>query len=318
VYQAYTKLDCFSNLFFPFSWHTSLCEDEPGLLQETIWDAILILGPNLLDLAISAVTLQVPLNDIESLTKLESIASPSMPLAVASASIVSAVSRLYFSSSTLKSITIRNHFSNPGLSTRSLHMPSGSPSLRHLDLANCFIAFDEPTTLSRLSNLTSLTYSVYPPMEDPKYSPDEMWMALKASGIRLEELDLREGAMAVSLVDYLSTFSGLKKLRLNLICFTSPTGTAAQFWSTALPNHTNTLEEFILYAGEEGEWCFCTHNRSLIVQCTKLKSLGLCILCQSEQDVLPKNLILDDVVSGPHFYDCKLAKAEWNFPESYA
>ena len=301
MYQAYTKLDCFSNLFFPFSWHTSLCEDEPGLLQETIWDAILILGPNLLDLAIDAVALQVPLNDIESLTKLESIAFPSMPLAVASASIVSAVSRLYFSSSTLKSITIRNHFSNPGLSTRSLHMPSGSPSLRHLDLANCFIAFDEPTTLSRLSNLTSLTYSVYPPMEDPKYSPDEMWMALKASGIRLEELDLREGAMAVSLVDYLSTFSGLKKLRLNLICFTSPTGTAAQFWSTALPNHTNTLEEFILYAGEEGEWCFSTHNRSLIVQCTKLKSLGLCILCPSEQDVLPENLILDDVVSGPHF-----------------
>ena len=282
-------------MFFPSSWLTSLDEEEPDWLQETIWDAILSLGPNLLDLAVEADALQVPLNDIELLTKLESIAFLSMPLGDASAFVISPVSKLYFSSSNLKSITIREGFSNPTLfSIRPLHMPSGPPSLRHLDVMNCLIPFDEPTTLFRLSNLTSLKYSIFPHILDSKYSLDKMWMALKKSGIQLEELELGEGTMTASLIDYLSTFSGLKKLHLNLIRSTSPTGTAAQFWSAAFPNHTNTLEDFALYAAKEGEWCFSTNNRPLIVQCTKLKLLGLCILSQFDQNVL---LPMDDAVS---------------------
>ncbi len=175
---------------------------------------------------------------------------------------------------------------------------SGPPSLRHLYLTNCFIPLNEPAALSRLSNLTSLKYSIFPPRPDSKYSPDRMWMALKASGIQLEELDLGTSTMAASLIDYLSTFSGLKKLRLNLVCSTSPTGTAARFWSAVFPNHINTLEHFALYAAEEGEWCFFPHNRSLIVQCARLKLLELCISCRSEQVLSPENLILDDAVSG--------------------
>ena len=86
--------------------------EETESLQDTIWDAILSLGSNLLDLSIAAVTLRVSLNNIESLTKLESITLLSMPLRD-SASVVSAVSKLYFSSSTLESFTIRHELSNP-------------------------------------------------------------------------------------------------------------------------------------------------------------------------------------------------------------
>ena len=296
VYPTWTKPDCFSSL----SWHTSPSDDPKLEPQETIWDAILSLGPNILDLTIEADTLEVPLNNIELLTNLESMSLLSMPMYDTSPSVVSAVSKLYFSSPTLKSITIRKEFSDPCL--LSIHMPSGPPSLRHLDLTNCFIPFYEPTTLSRLSNLTSLTYSIFRGQPDSKYSPEKMWMALKASGIQLEELVVREGAVTASLVDYLTTISGLKILLLSLIASSSPTGTAAQFWSAAFPNHTNTLEEFALYAGDESEWCFSTQNCPLIVQCTRLMVLNLCISSQPGQDLVPNKLILDDAVSGfPHF-----------------
>jgi hypothetical protein len=135
-----------------------------------------------------------------------------------------------------------------------------------------------------------------------------MWMALKAYGVQLEELHVGAGTMTASLIDYLSTLSGLKILWLNLVSSTLPTGTAAEFWSTVFPSHINTLEQFVLYAAEEGEWCFFPHNHSLITKCARLKALGLCLLCRSEQNLLTQNLVVHDAVSGSSH--CKSAICE--------
>jgi hypothetical protein len=168
--------------------------------------------------------------------------------------------------------------------------------LRRLFLWGCFICFDE-VTVHHFRNLTSLSFCANLPHPDPQYSLDRVWKALKASGTQLEELNLGSNAVSASLIDYLSSFSGLKKLRLTLMGSAFPKVSAAQFWSGAFPKHTNTLELFTVFAWEEGEWCFLPYNRPLISQCTKLKVLHLSILCRSEQDLFPNHLILDSVVS---------------------
>jgi hypothetical protein len=172
-------------------------------------------------------------------------------------------------------------------------MPSGPRPLRRLVLTDCFICLNE-VTLPHLVNLTSLKFSTSFPNPDSKYSTDTIWTALKASGIHLEELDLGYNTMAASLVDYLSTFSGLKTLRMHLI---GSAAMVARFWSAAFPNHMNTLENFALYEGGDGEWCLFLSDCSLILQCRKVKYLMLSILCGSEQGLLSENLILESTVS---------------------
>lgn len=271
------------------------------------------LGPHLLDLCIKADALKVPLNNFsESLTRLESLTFLSMPI-FHRASVSSALSELYFSSATLKSITIDGRSPRPDI-LRPLSMPSSAPSsLCHLDLSDFLIPFDNPIILSRLGNLTSLKFSHL--RSHPEYAPDAMWTALKSSGIQLEELVLGENTMTASLVDYLSSFSGLKKLRLNLICSTAPKAAAALFWSTTIPKHADTLEDFGVFAAEEGEWCFLPHNQSSFVRCTQLEFLGLSIANRrSEEDELPRQIFLDNTVSVPD--DLELQKLSGPSPES--
>jgi hypothetical protein len=120
---------------------------------------------------------------------------------------------------------------------------------------------------------------------------------MKVSGIQLEELDLGKNTMAPSLIDYLSTFSGLKKLRMKL---TGSAPTADRFWSAAFPNHSNTLEDFALYAGEDGEWCCFLNHCSLIAQCPKLKYLMLSILGSSKRRPIPEDSAVSVLLFSNH------------------
>jgi hypothetical protein len=87
--------------------------------------------------------------------------------------------------------------------------------------------------------------------------------------------------MAASLNDYLSSFSGLKKLELSIPTFDSQAfseASAVKFWSESFPNHIDTLQDFSLRACFEGQWCFGRRNQSLIAMCTKLEQLTMSLL----------------------------------------
>jgi len=246
--------------------------------------------------------LNTPLNNIGSLNNLESIKFLNAMIGKALPSVFSAISSLYSSSFTLNSITIQKlgatlpYPSLDQLLSCSTNTPSGPRSLRHLDLMNCFISLDK-LTLPHLINLTSLTFSNTLPSPDSKYSPDKIWTVLKESGIRLEELDAGDHTTAPTLIDYLSTFSGLKKLRMHL---TGSVATVTRFWSTAFPNHINMLKDFALYSGQQGEWCLFESDRSLIVRdFTKLKCLRLSVSSLSDDGHLSpsQGVIFDRTVS---------------------
>jgi len=105
-------------------------------------------------------------------------------------------------------------------------------------------------------------------------SSHEIWKNFIGSGIHLQELKL--DLITTSSVDYLLSYSGLKKLRLTVTGLESDNRERADlFFNKCLVNHADTLEEFILIACKEGPWNFCSNNSRSIAKCTKLKFLAM-------------------------------------------
>ena len=105
-------------------------------------------------------------------------------------------------------------------------------------------------------------------------SSHEIWKNFIGSGIHLQELKL--DLITTSSVDYLLSYSGLKKLRLTVTGLESDNRERADlFFNKCLVNHADTLEELILIACEEGPWNFCSNNSRSIAKCTKLKFLAM-------------------------------------------
>jgi hypothetical protein len=270
--------DCFIGIFYPFSWHTGVC--DPLWLQETIWNAIVVF-PTLRHLTIDPSYLRPPLKNLDTLNLLESInISGSFDR---NEVLFLGISKLYASSSHLKSITMDNTGLtklSEGYSLQALFSRSprdmATHRLRHLAVANVCIRLDE-VTLSHLTNLTSfnLRFLPYPTI------CDDVWNAFRRSRIRLEELRIGYTALGDSFTDYLSSFSGLKKLSISVPTFDSQAfseASAVKFWTTGFPNHVDTLQDFSLRARFNGQWCFGSHNRALIANCTKLERLTVSLL----------------------------------------
>jgi hypothetical protein len=265
------------------SWYTG--RNDPLWFQETIWNAIRVY-PNLRHLTIHSAFLKQPLGNFNSLNALESINILDEPFKHNGALFLS-LSKLYASSSTLNSITIENEdqvdaevFGANTLRQLFSCIPRGNPAhrLRCLSLTDVPIRLDE-LILSHLTNLTSFKLSL--PYSCNDGSPaDDIWVAFRRSRVSLEELEVGFEAMEDSLNDYLSSFSGLKKLRLSIPSFddrASSEASAVKFWSDGFPNHVDTLRDFSLHACYEGQWCFGRHTASLIAKCTKLKQLTICV-----------------------------------------
>jgi hypothetical protein len=169
--------------------------------------------------------------------------------------------------------------------------------LRHLSLRACFVKLDD-VTLPHLQHLTSLSLVN---IEDPHNrmrwaaepsnlqlskeqqiygsSIDDIWKALKNSRIYLEELALN--IVVPSFLEYLASYSGLKKLRLTASGFhegTSSDSMARQFFSTPFLNHIQSLEDLRISALFEGYWCFGPWNQAIVSRCTNLKSFGMAIV----------------------------------------
>jgi hypothetical protein len=189
------------------------------------------------------------------------------------------LSKLYASSFNLKSITLEDVEETDDDKFQQLFSCSPRANLTHrlryLALINVSVRFDEGT-LSHLTNLTSFKYSCLESLPD-----SGIWIAFRRSQIYLEELEVGYDAMGESLNDYLSSFSGLKKLGLSIPAFASQASSeasAVKFWSDSFPNHVDTLESFNLHAVYDGQWCFGHHNNSVIAKCTKLTQLTIGVL----------------------------------------
>ncbi|KIM44339.1 hypothetical protein M413DRAFT_379456 [Hebeloma cylindrosporum] len=203
------------------------------------------------------------------------------------------------------------------------HYPQGFPplQLQRLSLEYYLVKLDE-VTLPHLRHLTSLNLMY---IEEPfggrrrwgTHEPsgsessegnqtygstfDDIWEALKISGIYLQELAL--DIVVPSFLEYLASYSGLKKLRLIPGGFDegdSSDSMANQFFSAPLTNHVQSLEYLSISALYEGSWCFGPWNQAIVSRCTNLKALEMAITSRSIEDVDSKgNMIgrLLDTVS---------------------
>jgi hypothetical protein len=180
--------------------------------------------------------------------------------------------------------------------------------LRHLSLKNWLIRLDD-VTLPHLAHLTSLeliqiidpdrpyqpnSEAISPVMQRYGSSTEEVWKTLGSSGIHLKEL--RVDAVTPSFLEFLSSCSGLKRLRISPLNFTdgkSSDGMAQKFF-TMLDSHCHSLEELEISPPYEGLWCFGEHNLSIISQCTKLSHLCMAIISSHLNESSPES---DAIVS---------------------
>jgi len=110
-------------------------------------------------------------------------------------------------------------------------------------------------------------------------SHDDIWKTLKISGIHLEELAL--DFIVPSFLEYIASYSGLKKLQLTADGFLddrSSDSVAGQFFSAPFTHHIHSLEELRIIPLYEGSWCFGPHNEAVISRCTNLKVLQMAIV----------------------------------------
>jgi hypothetical protein len=219
------------------------------------------------------------------------------------------VAKLVAQSPKITSIDIMSYsryFGEPDHLCQSLHQifkhyPQSSVPLRlrHLSLKACFVKLDD-LTLPHLQHLTSLSllnienpdnrrsrWENNEPSELPLTkeqqtygsSLDDIWKALTFSGIYLEELAL--DVVVPSFLEYLASYSGLKKLRLTADGFRdgySSDSMATQFFSTPFINHVQSLEDLSITALFEGSWCFGPWNQAIVSRCTNLKTIKMAIV----------------------------------------
>ena len=116
--------------------------------------------------------------------------------------------------------------------TASLHRllrncpPNVVLPLKHLGLQGFSLKLDSITLphLRRLTSLTLYNYSTSESDPDRAYAgtaesshPDEIWAILKTTDVRLNGIDVNH--VSTALLDYISSYSGLKKLRLASLNF---------------------------------------------------------------------------------------------------
>ena len=155
--------------------------------------------------------------------------------------------------------------------------------LKHLGLQGVSLKLDS-ITLPHLHRLTSLALHNYKTLEsnpDGAYvdkvessHPDEIWAILKTTNVHLIDIDVNQ--ISTALLDYISSYSGLKKLclaRIDLETREQSDLAANQFYNFCLGKHTSSLEELIIIPIYEGGWCLGDQALVVISLCKKLKIL---------------------------------------------
>ena len=262
-----------NSTFFTFSWRTHV--RDPTWLQVTIWRSIKAL-PNLRHLTIHPAFSECPL-DLHALKELESITIFGTPR-TGPEKFLDNLAKLCALSPKLTSLEVYHERGRKVLTLHDLfHMRNNkSPplQLRHLGLHSCSVRLDK-VTLWHLRHLTSLNLKSNYVSPGFANSAGEFWRHFIGSGIHLQEL--KHDFITTSLIDYLSSYSGLKKLRLTVDESDECLAVADPFFNTCLLNHVDTLEELILIAHSVSSWNFCSNNSRGISKCAKLKLLAMTV-----------------------------------------
>jgi hypothetical protein len=180
--------------------------------------------------------------------------------------------------------------------------------LKHLGLQGFSLKLDS-ITLPHLHRLTSLTlHNVTTSESEPDGAyvgkaesshPDGIWAILKTTDVRLDGIDVNH--VSTTLLDYISSYSGLKKLHLapkNLEFQDESDFAANQFYNLCLGKHTSSLEELTVMAGYEGGWCFGDQALVVISLCKKLKILEGSLVSTALDDALVSWCVLSDGEAG--------------------
>jgi len=272
-------------------------------IQETIWSVIQSFS-TLRDLHIDIQFLQLS-PTFKALTTLETISIDASACSKTSW-LYTSLSKLYASCPTLTSLAISDGSGHHSLTKENsldqIFLECSKDVLPgrlcRLCLRGCFVRIDN-ITLPHLRQLTSLelicTQRRYSAGELDYYGgPRDIWSTFIGSGIQLEELV--HNTTTTPLFDYLSSYSGLKKLELSVSPFADASSSdeaATRFFDDVLSRHLETLESLSLEACYEGEWCFTPRNAGLISHCTKLNHLLMGII----SDKTPRAFNASPVVS---------------------
>jgi hypothetical protein len=156
-------------------------------------------------------------------------------------------------------------------------------NITHLSLSGMFVGLDA-TLIPHLRSLISLHIeNISSPQDHALGNPGpsgNVWSSLRVENIHLQEIVTDDVRLA--LIEYLTSFSGLRRLRLTQASWYRMTPLesdqlAIKFYGRALPNHVHSLESLEINASYEGNWSFASHCSSILKQCACLTSLKLSI-----------------------------------------
>ncbi|KAF8889444.1 hypothetical protein CPB84DRAFT_1449294 [Gymnopilus junonius] len=208
--------------------------------------------------------------------------------------------------------------------------------LQRLEISGSFVRLDS-VTVPHLRHLTSLHINnAFEPSREPVVkgargtfvrcgtvaddvlekqravgsSLNQFWTDLSRESIHLEEIVLNN--VVPGFMQYLTTYSGLKRLKLSAVFFTTTAGSEASaqmFFSNPfkLESHSDSLENLSINVTYEGLWCFGRHCVDSISQLKLLRKLEIAIagddlgqLEESEPDFINQQanaiiLLLDTV-----------------------
>ena len=172
--------------------------------------------------------------------------------------------------------------------------------ITHLNLSGLLVKFDV-SALRHLRSLISLTIvDIFSPRDEsteyqgPEFVAEKIWSTLRSEKIHLQELVTDEAQPA--LVEYLTSFSGLRRLRLIWTSSYSAVSNqlAIHFYEQGLENHISSLESLQVRSSYEGKWCFGNHCSNVIKKGTRLTLLELSI---NSEDIRGAEEVRDDAES---------------------
>ncbi|KAH9477062.1 hypothetical protein JR316_0010978 [Psilocybe cubensis] len=160
--------------------------------------------------------------------------------------------------------------------------------LVNLKLKSVNLCLDDAVVMRHLISLKSISLEDIHP--HPSHTslfytslPSDVWRVLDSNGIHLEEITLDEAPP--SFIDYLSSYSGLKRLRFIDNPCKPADGTADLFFEKALLGHAQSLECLeIVPPYPEGRWCFSGSNSGRFSIFSKLKHLAVNFQLSDLQD----------------------------------
>lgn len=124
--------------------------------------------------------------------------------------------------------------------------------------------------------------------------PAEFWSMLKADRVQIRCLTVHQGDDA--LYEYLQSYSGLVALNIDLRKSEKRDADlmAGIFWLCVLPKHARNLRSLSIQAPVEGDYCLTNSTVDVLLTCTKLATLSVCVGILEAQVGFGSNVVVRD------------------------